>query len=293
MINHPSRSFFVAVAFMFAACLTTWAGGTSSSNSPAHSLQATNPAAAFAELVNSQELPPGPAAWATNTPSLKEQHDYFAPYILALEDKARDFYTRFPSDAQAVDAKLMELQLLQMTIQWGETEGKTRFVAVAQSLGTGPGVPDGVKTLVAQYVKQMDALHKPMDLQFTAVDGRKVNLADLKGKVVLLDFWATWCLPCLMELPNVKTAYNQYHAQGLEVIGISLDEEKDKLIQFTKNAQMEWPQYFDGLQWSNKYVRHCGINEIPSMWLIDKKGVVQDEEAQTDLGGKVTALLAE
>ena len=71
------------------------------------------------------------------------------------------------------------------------------------------------------------------DLTFTAADGSNVDLAKLHGKVVLLDFWATWCGPCRGEVPNVVAAYNRYHAQGFEVVGISLDEDRATMTQFT------------------------------------------------------------
>src|SRR5471030_1254825 len=71
-------------------------------------------------------------------------------------------------------------------------------------------------------------LDKPLDLKFTAVDGKKVDLADMRGKVVLIDFWATWCPPCRAEVPDVVATYKKYHDQGFEVVGISLDQDKDR-----------------------------------------------------------------
>ena len=70
----------------------------------------------------------------------------------------------------------------------------------------------------------------------------------MKGKVVLIDFWATWCMPCVGEIPHVKEAYDQFHSKGFEVIGISLDDDKSKLKKFVVDQKMEWPQYFDGKQ---------------------------------------------
>ena len=120
-----------------------------------------------------------------------------------------------------------------------------------------------------------------------------MDVAKLKGKVVLIDFWATWCRPCVAEVPNVKDTYDKYHAQGFEVVGISLDQEKDKLTRFVGEHKMEWPQFFDGLEFQNKFARQFGIDSIPAMMLVDKKGVLRDINAREDLGGKVTRLLAE
>ncbi len=76
----------------------------------------------------------------------------------------------------------------------------------------------------------------PLDLKFDAVDGTKVDLAKLRGKVVLLDFWATWCRPCRMEIPNVVTTYKVLHGQGFEIVGISLDNDKAQMMKFAEAA---------------------------------------------------------
>src|ERR1700679_1361257 len=94
-------------------------------------------------------------------------------------------------------------------------------------------------------------INRPLDLNFTAVDGRKVDLAQLRGKVVLLDFWATWCPGCRQEVPEVVNTYRKYHDKGFEVVGISLDQDKDALQAFTSEHGMTWPQYFDGQGWDN------------------------------------------
>src|SRR5882762_4870715 len=71
---------------------------------------------------------------------------------------------------------------------------------------------------------------KPLDLAVTAVDGSKIDLSKLRGKVVLIDFWATWCPPCREEVPNVVAAYQKYHGQGFEIVGVSLDQDKDAML---------------------------------------------------------------
>jgi C1A family cysteine protease/peroxiredoxin len=129
------------------------------------------------------------------------------------------------------------------------------------------------------------------DIQFTAVDGRVVNLASLRGKVVLIDFWATWCAPCMGEVPNVVNAYKTYHAKGFEIIGISLDTNKSALQAVTSANGMVWPQHFDGKGWQNAFAVKFGINSIPTMWLIDQQGRVVTKNARTDLAGQVAKLL--
>ena len=94
-------------------------------------------------------------------------------------------------------------------------------------------------------------------------------------------------------LPQVKAVYDKYHTNGLEIVGISLDEDKDSLTEFLAGNKTPWPQYFDGKKWENKFAVKFGIDSIPAMWLIDKKGNLRDINTRTGLGGKVEKLLAE
>lgn len=134
-------------------------------------------------------------------------------------------------------------------------------------------------------------VNKPLDVKFTALGGAEIDLQKMNGKVVLLDFWATWCGPCMQELPNVLAVYEKYHDKGFEIVGISFDESKDALVKTVAAKEMTWPQYFDGKGWGNELGKRFGITSIPRMWLVNKEGLLVDLNGREDLEKKVADLL--
>jgi Peroxiredoxin len=110
------------------------------------------------------------------------------------------------------------------------------------------------------------------------VAGKHLSVADYKGKIVLIDFWATWCPPCVGELPNVVKTYEKHHEKGFEIIGISLDQDETKLKNFTKDRKMTWQQYFDGKGWGNKLAGKYGVQSIPATFLLDRDGKIIEKD---------------
>lgn len=121
-------------------------------------------------------------------------------------------------------------------------------------------------------IKKSLVVGKPFpDFKGKNLAGKAFSLADYKGKVVLIDFWATWCGPCVAELPHVMETYTKYHAKGFDVIGVSLDRDRSALEGFIKAKKMPWTQHLDeGNIVSSRY----GVASIPTTYLIDGKGVI-------------------
>ncbi len=116
---------------------------------------------------------------------------------------------------------------------------------------------------------------EPIPFEVTDLNGSSLSLEKYKGKVVLLDFWATWCAPCLQEMPNVKRIYKQYHQQGFEIIGISLDSNRNALEKYVRRNDIKWPQHFDGKAWNNEVAKKYKVRSIPATFLLDRSGKIR------------------
>ena len=150
----------------------------------------------------------------------------------------------------------------------------------------------------AEEAVALRVLGKPLDLEFKdAVNGTEVSLAALKGKVVVLDFWATWCGPCVAEMPKMKDLYSRFKGQGFEFIGISLDTSEEegglkKLKAYVAKNEIAWPQHYDGKGWETPLIGHFEIQGIPTVVLVDAEGKVVTLKARGQLETLIPDYLA-
>lgn len=115
---------------------------------------------------------------------------------------------------------------------------------------------------------------RPFALTAKDLSGKPISLAQYKGKVVLMDFWATWCPPCVGEMPNVIANYKKYHAQGFDIVGVSLDQDKGALTKYIADNKMPWRQIFDGKGWGSAVGKQYGVQSIPFGLLIGRDGKI-------------------
>jgi peroxiredoxin len=127
-------------------------------------------------------------------------------------------------------------------------------------------------------VRRLELPGKQIDLEGTFIDGAPFDWSSYRGKVVLVDFWATDCSECLIEIPNMLRSYRMYHDKGFEIVGVNMDNDRAQAKRLIEETSMEWPSLFDddtsGAQWDHPIADMYGIDAIPRAILVDKDGTV-------------------
>ena len=191
--------------------------------------------------------------------------DYVEPSLLILglaydkigeHDKADPLYEKLVNHTKYRGGRYSETaeQLLAQ-----DRDTRTGEVANASGANQGP--------------RPSHFINKPaLDFQVTGLKGEPLSLSQYRGQVVLLDFWATWCGPCIVEMPNVKQTYAKYKNQKFEIIGISLDRSMEPLETYIASEGLAWRQYLD----SNGGIANMyNVRAIPSTFLIDGAGIIR------------------
>ncbi|MEM6915975.1 MAG: TlpA disulfide reductase family protein [Verrucomicrobiota bacterium] len=214
----------------------------------------------------------------------------------AVPDLLRQRYEAIP-ESEEVNFPLLFGEivrpLVEASISSGQKDKAKAFLTRVKSDYAGrPEEPQ-----IIQLLDQIGAdLYLPgvgdeIEFAFTDLKGNEIDLALMKDKVILVDFWATWCAPCLAMLPELKEVYSTYRDEGFEVIGISLDESRKELSEFVALHKIEWPHYCDALGSENEIAQRYGIRQIPTTFLVGKGGRI----IAADLRGEelVSAIEAE
>jgi peroxiredoxin len=222
-----------------------------------------------------------------------------------LADELKEFDTLLAKHKDEKTDEVAQVLLMKAMLYFQVLDNTDKGVEIVKQLKS--DFPDtksgkGADDIIEQVKKQEEgkkiqrALVKGAkfpDFDEKDVTGKHLSVSDYKGKVVLVDFWATWCGPCVNELPNVVKAYEKHHEKGFEIIGVSLDQNEEKLKNFTKDRKMTWQQYFDGKGWGNKLAGKYGVQSIPATFLIDREGKIIDRDLRGEaLEEAVAAALA-
>jgi thiol-disulfide isomerase/thioredoxin len=205
---------------------------------------------------------------------------------------AKTFHAAAPDDARnatllmmttyyQTDDKLLEQTLRTLASDYGDTREGGQ-----------------AKAKVYHY----DQVGKPFELSFEeATSGEPIDMSKLRGKVVVIDFWATWCGPCIAEMPHMKKLYAAYKDKGVEFVGISLDaprNEEDpskdglvKLRNWVAANEVTWPQYYQGNGWQSEFSSNWQIRSIPAIFIVDQQGRLHSPNARGKLDEMIPELL--
>lgn len=208
---------------------------------------------------------------------------------ITFHQAAADFAVKYP--AHPLSTQLEELDLRSLSDDPTD-EGAALLKKYLAS--TDGRTAEIARQIQAKRAKMSELRQKPVELQFTDTANKDVDLALLRGKVVLVVFWGSFSQQSITELADIVPTYEKLHPKGFEVLGISLDVDKEKMQEAVKKLGMTWPQYFDGGGWKNKISSKFLIDSVPTAWLIDKKGNLRATALRDDgLENAVQKLLAQ
>ncbi len=189
----------------------------------------------------------------------------------AVVTAARNFAARFPDDKRAPRL------LVEAATQCDDTPRvMLDLLTSAQALSKEPAL----NARIADDLRRLNALDHPVNATFRTIQGNTIDLAALRGNVVVLLFWAAESPPSLLWMKQFRDAIAKIPTEDLRVVMISLDENRKDLDDAIKTFDLDWPINFDGKGWDNAVARPLGINAIPTVWILDKKGILRTLNAR-------------
>lgn len=199
--------------------------------------------------------------------SLNEPNADYAKVQESWLKSLGDFVKQYPTCDDAADA-MLQLALAEEFV--GE-EGKAK-AWYSRIIREFPKSPLAKKAAGAQT--RLESVGKSIELRGRSVEGSTFELADYRGKVVVVHYWSTWCEPCKEEFTVLKNLYAKYSSQGLRFVGVSLDSDRKLLIDYLRENRLPWPQLHEDGGLDSRFANELGILTLPTMLLIDSSGKV-------------------
>ena len=218
----------------------------------------------------------------------KAQSDLYQQYMAASQEKdeakmkeIEEKYNKVEADAKAEEEALMKansdsyVAAYILSSKMGgmdveELEEQFKILGPnAQASVPGKKIADRIQKMAAVAVGQVAP-----DFTLETPDGKQLSMHSIKGKVKLIDFWASWCGPCRGENPNVVKVYNEYHPKGLEILSVSLDNNKEKWVEAIEKDGLTWNHVSDLKGWQSAAAQLYGVNGIPHLIVLDENNVI-------------------
>jgi hypothetical protein len=190
-----------------------------------------------------------------------------------LLEKARAFAKAFPDDRR-VAPLLAEVA----SAFFDEPHTARALLEQARPVAKTPQL----QARIADDLKRLGLLDRPLEMQWTAIDGTRIDLRKLRGKVVLIYFFASWSAPSMAALDWVQQLTGVIYPQPVEALGICLDKDPVAVPDTMAAHNITWPVYCDGQGWQGELVRGLGINSLPELWIVDRDGVLISLDAKDD-----------